>query len=99
VALGRLCSAAPLFAADDPQLWTGASATVKLAERWRLSEEVTTPFQRATGFDRVRNLVAISTPVSRNVTAEIGYLNQYTAVRQGPDSDDHVASVSLSTSF
>jgi hypothetical protein len=57
------------------------------------------PFQRSTGFDRVRNLVAISTSVSNKVSVEAGYLNQYTAVRNGPDSDDHVASFTLSTSF
>jgi hypothetical protein len=54
-----------------------------------------TPFQRTTGFDRIRNLVALSTPLSSKITAEVGYLNQYTRVRNGPDTDDHVASVSL----
>jgi hypothetical protein len=218
MALALLGSAAPAIARDDAQLWTGASASVKLSDKWRLSEEVTArfsdrrgglyeveinsllgyrisktvtvwagythdpqyaagdftvmehrareqvtfdnlaqlgraklsgrirleqrwregadgtgwrvrpylkttlpltgggrtalvisseaflnlnnaPFQRSTGFDRVRNLVAISTSVSNKVSVEAGYLNQYTAVRNGPDSDDHVASFTLSTSF
>jgi hypothetical protein len=210
-----LALAAPASAADDSQLWTGASATVKLADKWRLSEDVTirfsdrrnglyeiesntllgyrlndtvtvwggythdpnyaagnftvmehrtreqvtfdnlaklgrgrlsgrvrleqrwregsdgtgwrvrpylnytlplhpggrtalvlssepffnlnrTSFQRSDGFDRVRNLIAVMTPITKNITAEIGYLNQYTSVRHGPDTDDHVASVVLS---
>ena len=218
MALALLGSAAPAIARDDAQLWTGASASVKLSDKWRLSEEVTArfsdrrgglyeveinsllgyrisktvtvwagythdpqyaagdftvmehrareqvtfdnlaqlgraklsgrirleqrwregadgtgwrvrpylkttlpltgggrtalvisseaflnlnnaPFQRSTGFDRVRNQVAISTSVSNKVSVEAGYLNQYTAVRNGPDSDDHVASFTLSTSF
>lgn len=31
-------------AADDSQPWTGVSATVKLADKWRLSEDVTVRF-------------------------------------------------------
>jgi hypothetical protein len=210
-----LALATPASAADDSQLWTGVSATVKLADKWRLSEDVTvrlsdrrdglyeiesntllgyrlnktvtvwggythdpnyaagqftvmehrareqvtfdnvaklgrgrlsgrvrleqrwregidgpgwrvrpylkytlplraggrtalvlssepffnlnrTSFQRANGFDRVRNLIAVTTPVTKNITAEIGYLNQYASVRHGPDTDDHVASLVLS---
>ena len=56
----------------------------------------TTIFQRADGFDRVRNLIAVTTPITRNITAEVGYLNQYASVRHGPDTDDHVASFVLS---
>jgi len=58
-----------------------------------------TSFQRSDGFDRVRNLIAVTTPITKNITAEIGYLNQYTSVRHGPDTDDHVASVVLSLSL
>jgi len=59
----------------------------------------TTTFQRPDGLERVRNLVAISTPLSKRITAEIGYLNQHGFVRSGPDSSDHAASVSLSLSL
>jgi len=59
----------------------------------------TTTFQRPDGLERVRNLVAISTPLSKRITAEIGYLNQHGFVRGGPDSSDHAASVSLSLSL
>jgi hypothetical protein len=56
----------------------------------------TTAFQRADGLDRVRSLLAIATPLGKNLTAEIGYLNQHGFVRHGPDTDDHVASISMS---
>jgi len=56
----------------------------------------TTEFQRASGLDRARTFVGISTPFVKNLTADIGYLNQHTFVRRGPDTDDHVASISLS---
>lgn len=56
----------------------------------------TTTFQRQDGLDRMRNLIGISTPLSKRLTAEIGYLNQHGFVRGGPDSSDHVASISLS---
>jgi hypothetical protein len=43
-ALVSLCLAAPAFAGQDSQLWTTASATVKLSERWRVSEDITARF-------------------------------------------------------
>lgn len=59
----------------------------------------TTSFQAKSGFERMRNLIAISTPIAKNVNAEIGYLNQYTIVRGAPDTMDHIASIDLSLSF
>jgi len=59
----------------------------------------TTPFQKQSGLDRVRTLIAITTPLSKRITVEIGYLNQHGFVRGGPDSSDHAASVSLSLSL
>jgi hypothetical protein len=58
-----------------------------------------TSFQRTAGVDRLRSLVAISTPLSRNISAELGYLNQHTFVRAGPDNDDHIASAAVSLAF
>ncbi|HKX92559.1 MAG TPA: DUF2490 domain-containing protein [Sphingomicrobium sp.] len=55
-----------------------------------------TSFQRQNGLDRMRNLIAINTPLTKAVSVEIGYLNQHGFVRGGEDSSDHVASVSLS---
>jgi hypothetical protein len=59
----------------------------------------TTPFQKQKGLDRVRNLIAVSTPLAKNLTAEIGYLNQHGFVRGGEDTSDHVVSFSLNLSI
>lgn len=69
-----------------------------------LSSEVfvnlnSTAFQRQDGLDRVRNLIAINTPLLKSVTLEAGYLNQHGFVRDGEDSADHVASLSVSASI
>jgi len=58
----------------------------------------TTSFQTRTGLDRVRNLIAISTPLTKSLTLEAGYLNQRTFVPNGRDSIAHAASLSLSFS-
>jgi hypothetical protein len=59
----------------------------------------TTPFQKQAGVERMRNLIAVNTPLTKNLNAEIGYLNQYGFVRHGDDTIDHVASVSLIVSL
>jgi len=59
----------------------------------------TTTFQRKKGLDRVRNLITISTPLLRNVTGEIGYMNQHGFVSGGPDTSDNVAYFGLSVSL
>jgi hypothetical protein len=59
----------------------------------------TTPFQRRTGLDRVRNLVTVSTPLTKSLTGEVGYLNQHGFVRGGPDTSDNVAYFGLSLSI
>jgi hypothetical protein len=59
----------------------------------------TTAFQKQDGLDRMRNFVGISTPLSKKLTADIGYLNQHGFVRGGPDSSDHVLSASISLSL
>ncbi|QGP79342.1 DUF2490 domain-containing protein [Sphingobium sp. CAP-1] len=58
-----------------------------------------TNFQRVQGEERMRNLIAITTPVAKNVNAEIGYLHQHGFRPHSDDSNDNVASVSLSFSF
>lgn len=42
--LTALFVATTAAAADDSQLWAGASVTVKLSDKWRFSEELTTRF-------------------------------------------------------
>lgn len=51
----------------------------------------TTPFQKQSGLDRVRNLVTVSTPLTGTLTGEAGYMNQHGFVRGGPDTSDNIA--------
>jgi hypothetical protein len=59
----------------------------------------TTTFQRTNGLDRVRNLVTVSAPLAKNLSGEMGYLNQHGFVRGGPDTSDHVAYFAVSLSL
>ena len=59
----------------------------------------TTSFQRSRGLDRVRSFIGIATPLAKNLMLEGGYLNQHLFAHDGPDSDDHVASVALNLSL
>ena len=59
----------------------------------------TTKFQATHGLDRIRNMVAITTPLFAHANVEIGYLNQHGFVRHGPDTSDHVASFTVNWSF
>jgi hypothetical protein len=59
----------------------------------------TTPFQKRIGLDRVRNLVTISTPLTKNLNGEAGYMNQHGFVKGGPDTSDNVAYFGLAASF
>ncbi|MFX4088623.1 DUF2490 domain-containing protein [Sphingobium yanoikuyae] len=58
-----------------------------------------TNFQRIQGEERMRNLIAITTPLAKNLNAEIGYLHQHGFRPDADDSNDNVASLSLSFSF
>jgi hypothetical protein len=58
-----------------------------------------TNFQRVQGEERMRNQIAITTPLAKNVTMEIGYLHQHGFRPSADDSNDHVASLSLGFSF
>lgn len=51
------------------------------------------------GYDRMRNIVGIAFPLTKAVTADVGYLNQYGFVRGGRDTQEHVANVGLSYAF
>jgi len=59
----------------------------------------TTTFQRKSGFDRVRNLVTISTPLTKVLTGEVGYMNQHGFVSGGPDTSDNIAYFGLALSL
>jgi hypothetical protein len=58
-----------------------------------------TSFQRVEGEERMRNAIAITTPISPHVSLEVGYLNQHSFVPGGPDNDDHAATLTLGLSF
>ena len=59
----------------------------------------TTPFQRRTGLDRMRNLITISTPLTKILSGEVGYMNQHGFVKNGPDTSDNVAYFGLALSL
>jgi hypothetical protein len=57
----------------------------------------TTAWGQRGGYERMRNAVGISIPMSRNLRGEVGYLNQYRFGRDGRrDQMDHVATFTLS---
>lgn len=58
-----------------------------------------TSFQRRNGVDRMRNLIGVNRRLSPKLSLEGGYLNQYGFVRNGDDTVDHVASLSLGLSL
>jgi len=59
----------------------------------------TTPFQKKPGLDRVRNLVTVSTPLTKRLSGEAGYMNQHGFVRGAPDTSDNVAYFALALSL
>lgn len=58
-----------------------------------------TSFQARDGLDRLRTAATLSFPISQVVKLEAGYLNQHRFVTDGPDTDDHVLTVSVGLSF
>lgn len=59
----------------------------------------TTLFQGKSGLDRVRNLITISTPLTKTLTGEAGYMNQHGFVARGPDTSDNIAYFGASLSI
>jgi hypothetical protein len=59
----------------------------------------TTVFQPVHGFERLRSFVGLSTSFSRNVSADLGYLNQHGFVRHGKDTNDNIAFLSVALKF
>ena len=39
----------------------------------------------------MRNLISVSTPLSKQLTGEVGYMNQHGFVRNAPDTSDNIA--------
>jgi hypothetical protein len=59
----------------------------------------TTSFQKVSGYDRMRNAIAVSAPLNKRFNVDFGYLNQLGIVRGGPDNMDHVLTLGLSANF
>jgi len=59
----------------------------------------TTSFQAKSGLDRIRNLIAFTTPLGKHFSGEFGYMNQHIFAVHGPDESDNIAWVSLNASF
>jgi uncharacterized protein DUF2490 len=59
----------------------------------------TTDFQRTSGLDRTRTFIGVSLPLAKNLSTDIGYLNQHSFVPNDADNDDHVASFSVNLSI
>lgn len=59
----------------------------------------TTSFQAKSGLDRIRNLVAVTTPIGKRLTGEFGYLNQHIFIDGQPDESDNIAWLSISASL
>lgn len=57
----------------------------------------TTEWGQRAGYDRMRNIVGITVPVVKDVSADIGYLNQYRFARDGNRAQmDHALSLNVS---
>lgn len=77
-----LAMAAPAAAADDSQLWTGGSVTVKLSDKWRFSEELTARFSdRRNGLYEIERNSLLGYSIGHGVTLWAGYTHdpQYAA--------------------
>lgn len=59
----------------------------------------TTSYQSTHGLDRVRNLVTVSTPVTKALTAEAGYMNQHIFVPHAQDESDNILYLAVSLSY
>ena len=47
----------------------------------------------------MRNLATVSTPLTKGLTGEVGYMNQHGFVRGGPDTSDNVAYFAVALSL
>ncbi|MFD1789949.1 DUF2490 domain-containing protein, partial [Sphingomonas floccifaciens] len=59
----------------------------------------TTNFGQRAGHERMRNSAALSFPMAKGVSAEVGYMNQYRFNRDGRDLMEHALTTGLSAKF
>jgi hypothetical protein len=79
--------------------FTKSGKTVLIVSHESFVDLNTTGFQKNDGYDRMRNFVGITTPLTKFSKLELGYLNQWAIVRGGPDTMDHVAVFSIGRLF
>jgi hypothetical protein len=80
--VAALVTPAAAWATDDGQLWTNANATVKLSDRWRLSEEMTVRFSdNKNGLYELESNTLLGYRFNKIVTFWAGYTHnpQYSA--------------------
>lgn len=58
-----------------------------------------TGFQPVDDFERMRNAVTVTIPLSKTVNLDFGYLYQHGFVRSGIDTHDHVLTSGISATF
>ena len=58
-----------------------------------------TTFQTKPGLDRMRNVVAFTTPIAKHLAGEFGYMNQHIFLDGKPDESDHIAWISFNASL
>lgn len=69
-------STAAAAATDDSQVWTQASASVKLSEKWRLSGEVVGRFSdKRNGLYEIESTALVGYRLNKNVTIWGGYVH------------------------
>jgi hypothetical protein len=74
LAMAAATASAPAFAASDEQIWTNASATVKLSDHWRLQEELTGRFSdKRNGLYEIESNTLLGYKLSKVVTVWAGY--------------------------
>jgi hypothetical protein len=67
---------AAAWARSDPQIWTTASASVKLADRWRLSEDVVARFSdHRNGLYEIESSTLLSYRFDKSVSFAAGYVH------------------------
>jgi hypothetical protein len=73
-ALLLLALPAPAWASQDEQIWTTASATVKLSENWRLSQEVVLRMSNArNGLYEIESNTLLGYKINKVMTIWAGY--------------------------
>jgi len=68
--------AAPAQAREDEQLWASANANVKLSDKWRLQQELTTRFSdKRDGLYELEAVTLLGYRVAKDVTFAAGYVH------------------------